>query len=150
MDSPDRVVPFIESVGMTLREMAGIEAAPGEPKRVADLNAIGDIAAVLALMAASNGYLVLGFPIATATALAQRVLDGATELNDTMIRDCVGELANVVAGQTKTLLFGTPEHFTLSTPTVVSGPPDVPAGNWWMVDFRSEVGPFRLCLRPPI
>jgi CheY-specific phosphatase CheX len=35
-----------------------------------------------------------------------------------VIGDTIGELANVVAGQSKTALKGTPYHFLLSIPTV--------------------------------
>ena len=149
MDDPNQVVPFAEAVVVTLREMAGVESATGETTKFYGPPGYGDVSAVLRLMAAGEGYLILSFPTATANALARRVLDGAAELNDAMVRDCAGEVVNVAAGQAKALLFGTPEHFTLGTPMVVNGPPALPAEPTWMVDFTSEIGAFRLYLRLP-
>jgi CheY-specific phosphatase CheX len=45
-------------------------------------------------------------------------LPDGTELSDEIIHDVVGELANVIAGQAKTMLKGTPYHFALSIPVV--------------------------------
>jgi chemotaxis protein CheX len=145
----EQVDPFIEAVLVTLREMAGVEPAAREVRPAAGQAEFGDVSAMLLLHAGGEGYLVLSFPWATATELASRVLADAAALDDGMVRDCAGELANVVAGQAKALLFGTPDHFTFSTPTVTAGPPPVPDGNWWSVDFLSEVGPFHLHLRLP-
>jgi CheY-specific phosphatase CheX len=58
-----------------------------------------------------------GFPAVTATALAARVLcDAAIEPDADLARVCLGEIANIVAGQAKALLAGTPLHFSLSAP----------------------------------
>ena len=48
----------------------------------------------------------------------RRYLPEGTALTDEMIDDVAGEFANVIAGQAKTILKGTPYHFTLSTPVV--------------------------------
>jgi CheY-specific phosphatase CheX len=45
-------------------------------------------------------------------------LPAGTELNDGIVNDVAGELANVIAGQAKTMLKGTPYHFTMSIPAV--------------------------------
>ena len=149
MDQQDRITPFAEAVVETLRDMAGVESAAGDTTQANGPQDYGDVSAMLRLMGVGDGCLILSFPMATATPLAQRILDGAAELNDAMVRDCAGELANVVAGHAKALLFGTPDHFNLATPTVVSGPPTLPAGQTWQVNFSSEVGGFRLFLRLP-
>jgi CheY-specific phosphatase CheX len=91
---------------------------------------------------------MMDFPEATAAALARRVLaEAAVELSTEMIRDCMGEVANVVAGQAKALLFGTPFHFTLSTPTVLAGHAPV-AGGSQVVVFDSDVGEFAARISP--
>ena len=73
-------------------------------------------------MGGAEGSLVLSFPAQTAEGLARRILAGAVDHVDRdLIRDCMGELGNVIAGQTKTLLVGSPYHFVFSTPTVVAG-----------------------------
>ena len=66
--------------------------------------------------------LVLSFPAQTAAALAGRVLaEVAQAPDDDLVRDCMGELANVIAGQAKTLLAETPYQLLLATPSILSG-----------------------------
>jgi CheY-specific phosphatase CheX len=63
---------------------------------------------VLGIKPATEGLLVLSFPDRTAAAITERVLaDAKEEIDETLVRDCVGEIANVIAGQAKTLLAGT-------------------------------------------
>jgi CheY-specific phosphatase CheX len=55
---------------------------------------------------------------ATAGQLAVRYLPEGTFLTEDLIDDVAGEFANVIAGQAKTILKGTPYHFSMSTPVV--------------------------------
>jgi chemotaxis protein CheX len=140
------VEAFTEAVPFALREMAGVEAIVRDSGPATGAES-ADVSAVVRLTATSGeSRLVLCFPERTAEALARRVFAGTvTEVSADLIRDCMGEVANVVAGQAKVLLVGTPAHFTLSTPTVQVGPVDVVGG--WMIRFESEAGEFgvRLC-----
>jgi chemotaxis protein CheX len=72
------------------------------------------------------------------------------EPDEDMIRDCVGELANVTAGQTRGKLTNTPYAFSMTTPTVISGmgheirhKPGMPV---LAVAFRSDCGNFAMQL----
>jgi chemotaxis protein CheX len=114
----------------------------------------GDISAVLELRSATEGFLVLSYPRQMAATLAGRVLaDVAGELDELLIRDCVGEIANVVAGQAKALLAGTPYQFTFSIPTVMTGEEAAsrpPHGRECLcVAFSSDVGEFALSITLP-
>lgn len=64
------------------------------------------------------GRLSLQVPTAVAAQLAARFLPSTTPLGDDLVDDALAEFANVIAGQAKTLLKGTPYHFTLTPPTV--------------------------------
>jgi chemotaxis protein CheX len=142
--------PFITAACTALREMAGVEVAVQGVYRKTLNHALGDIAAVIKLGSASEGFLVLGFPQRTAAALGGRILAGVTpEVDENLIRDCVGEIANVVAGQAKALLAGAPYRFAFSLPQVVMSaqefqpPPGLDAA---VVAFCSEQGGFALQL----
>jgi chemotaxis protein CheX len=116
------VEPFAAAVAAVFAEMAGCSAIVGSVRREARCRTVGEVSAVLRLKSAGEAALVLSCPRPTARALAERVLAGVSEpLDEGMIADCVGELANVIAGQAKALLAGTPNHFTFSPPTVVAG-----------------------------
>jgi chemotaxis protein CheX len=151
---PDKVrrellEPFISATQMALTEMAGTEVAVRTVYRAGHPRLLGDLAAVLPVASPTVAALVLHFPARTASALAGRVLAGVmTEPDESMTRDCMGEVANVIAGQAKTLLMGTPHHFTLSTPTVASAAdPDAiayPGAAHLVAVLTSDVGDFAL------
>lgn len=151
MDVPRELVEaFTEAVPLALREMAGVEAVArdSQPAGVAD-GFVGLAAIIRLTAAAGEGQLILSFPERTAAELARRVLAGTTEEPAAdVIGDCMGEVANVVAGQAKALLVGSPAHFTLSTPTVRTGPGEMPDGRW-VIRFDSEAGEFAAHVCPP-
>ena len=98
--------------------------------------------------------LVLSFPAQTAAALAGRVLAEVTPApDDDLVRDCMGELANVIAGQAKTLLAETPYQLLLATPSILSGAGlefgSRPDADGLVVVFGSDAGDFALqvCLK---
>lgn len=141
--------PFAEAVAITLREMAGVEAAARGAAPATGPGGFADISAVLRLSTGGEGYLVLSLPAATAAALAARILGDAVEPDEAMARDCAGELANVIAGQAKAMLVGSPHHFTFGTPRVAAGDPGLPPGDRWVAEFVSELGEFSLHLCLP-
>jgi chemotaxis protein CheX len=142
--------PFIDAVTLTFSEMAGAEVSAQGVYQKGGGTTLGEVSAVLRL-AGTDGTLVLGFPRTTALALTERILASLPEAADeNMQNDCVGEIANVVAGQAKALLAATPYHFYFSTPTVLTGlRQDIsPRADrkCLIVVFGSELGDFALQL----
>jgi len=141
--------PFISAANLTLTELAHTEPVVRSVYRTALPRTLGDVSAVLGLTAKGGEVLVLSFPAATASALAERILAEVEQVpDDELVRDCMGELANVIAGQAKTLLAETPYQLILATPVVLSGPglevgarPGVESLN---VVFASDCGDFAL------
>jgi chemotaxis protein CheX len=144
------LAPFIEAVSATLREWLGTEVVARTVYHTPLPETLGDISAALDLTSAGEGPLLLSFPRRTAAALAGRALTGTPEQPDeALVRDCMGEIANVVAGQAKALLAGTPHHFTFATPTVVAGGHEGwprRGGGYLVVLFGSDAGDFALQL----
>jgi chemotaxis protein CheX len=137
--------PFITAMRTALAEMAGAAAVARAATRTQRPPAWGDLSIVVRLTSATDGFLVLSFPQRTAAALTEQVLTGEVkEIDGDLIGDCVGEIANVVAGQAKTLLGGTPYHFSFSVSQVVNGcAPELEphAGrDWLVVVFGTDVG----------
>ena len=151
MDSSHELVEaFAEAVPAALREWAGVEAVvrASGPASAVDTGA-GLIAGIGLTMASGEGRLELLLPTQTAVELACRVLAGTVDpVGEDMVRDCMGEVANVVAGHAKALLVGRPSHFTLSTPVVRAGGLIEGTGGW-VIRFESDVGPFDVHLLPP-
>jgi len=145
--SDELVEAFSEAVPFALREMAGVEAVVRDSGPATTADGSADLAATVRLTTAvSEGRFTLSLPAATAAEMARRVLTGTTDdVSADLVRDCAGEVANVVAGQAKALLVGSPCHFALSTPTVrAGGPADPEAG--WVIRFESDAGPFAVHL----
>ncbi|HEY3325195.1 MAG TPA: chemotaxis protein CheX [Planctomycetota bacterium] len=143
--------PFCAATITTMREMAGIEIVPRCTYQKTGYRMFGDISAVLGLLGRSEGSLVLSFPEPTAEAIVKHILSEAKEeLSPGIVRDCIGEISNVIAGQARGQLMGTPYEFVLSTPTVISGTNHEirhkPSAPCLVVAFRSEVGEFALQL----
>jgi chemotaxis protein CheX len=162
--------PFIAATRAALGEMAGADLVVRAVYRKPMQRALGDIAAVIGLRPVSmesppsypstplagercrgeRAMLLLSFPRRTAAALAGRILAGvATEVDENLIRDCVGEIANVVAGQAKALLAERPVRFGFSLPQVVVNadefhPP--PGLDCLVVAFTCDRGEFALQL----
>jgi CheY-specific phosphatase CheX len=144
------LLPFVTAAHTALREMAGIESAVQGMYEKALPQALGDIAARVQLGPTREGFLVLSFPRPTAETVAQRILADVTkEVDEALIRDCVGEVANVVVGQAKALLAGVPDRITFSLPQVVVNATEIqiPTGSHALVVlFSSDVGDFALQL----
>jgi CheY-specific phosphatase CheX len=138
--------PFITATGTALGEMASTEVVVRAMSRGPGRHPSGNVCAELRFTSGIEGSVVLVFPEGTAEALAKRMLAGvSTEVDAQLIRDCMGEIGNVVAGQAKALLAASSYHFTFSLPKVAEfedfQPPLVPC---LVVAFNSDFGEFAL------
>ena len=116
------VDPFVEATRVSMSDWATTDVVVQEVYEKTFDKPYGDISALLELTSGPEEALVLGFPQRTGAGLAKRVFAGVLENLDTaIIHDCLGEFGNVIAGQAKALLAGTPYHFIFSTPSVVAG-----------------------------
>jgi CheY-specific phosphatase CheX len=150
VESKDLVVnAFTEAIGLALREMAGIEVAPRGISTQAFTRPL-EVCAYLKLKSVGEGDLAIVLSKQVAYELASRIFaQSGMEIDEAMLPDCIGEVANVVAGQAKTLLFGTPAHFVLSTPTLMPESLPHPNDERTIITIASEIGEMILCLRFP-
>jgi CheY-specific phosphatase CheX len=112
------------------------------------------VEARIRLIRPAMGNLVLSIPEEAAAILAARYLPPGTEITKTLADDVAGELANVIAGQAKTMLKGTPWHFLLSTPAVnrvpTPNPPPERQTCYRCWRIASEAGAFILEVEFPL
>ncbi len=124
--SPDQepkvIEAFISAAISTLQELAQFHAIADEMPVLDAFEKHNLVSATIRLLRRLPGTLTLLLTEESASRLAARYLPQGTALTDAIIDDVVGEIANVFAGQAKTILKGTPYHFTLSTPTVTRVP----------------------------
>jgi len=119
---PREVVDALAFAATTaLRELTQVEAWPEETSQTHNVASTEPVmSALVRLQRPLPGTMTLVLPQDTASRLAARYLPEGTALTEDIIVDVVGELANVIAGQAKTILKRTPYHFTLTPPVVTS------------------------------
>jgi chemotaxis protein CheX len=146
--------PFITAITLTMQEMVGTEVFVKANYQKRLPRTLGDVSAMIGMESECGGTLVLSCLEGAAAVLARRILgEAVAEPEPPLIRDCLGELVNVIAGQSKAILAGTRYHFMLTTPTVVAGAgleiPRAEDTSCFVIALGSDVGELALqvCIR---
>lgn len=152
---PQEVVNAFTAAAITaLQELIQVEAfADPDPQNPLAACAGTLVAASLTLMRNVPGTMSLLMTEDTASRLAACYLPDGTALNREMVDDVAGEFANVIAGQAKTVLKGTPHHYTISTPVVTravsANQPSTAAVEGLAASLQSELGRILLLVNLP-
>ena len=141
---------LVGATTVAMEELCQTPVIPRAAYRAGSLPSDAELVATIELKRAVPGWLAVGFPRTTARTLAQRYLADSPVPDDGLMLDAVGEFANVIAGQIKTMLKGTPYHFHLTTPRF--GPESLPESHedstaWLVHPFATDAGEFVVCLR---
>ena len=123
---PRVIEAFTSAAISALQELAQLEAIVDESPVLDVIENHDFVSATIRLVRTLPGTLTLILTEESAARLAARYLPIGTALTTEIINDVVGEFANVIAGQAKTILKGTPFHFMLSTPAVARAPLESP------------------------
>jgi CheY-specific phosphatase CheX len=137
------LTPFLVAVETALREVALTDSSVRAACQIPSPRLHGEVVATLELSSGAEGCLALGVSNLTAAALARRVLsETRAHIDDALICDCLGEIANVTAGQAKALLHGTPYQFTFGTPHTAAAarPPAGDIAGCLMAVMATDVG----------
>lgn len=116
---PEVVEAFSAAAVTALEELVQIAAVLDDAPRAPHASDETCVLAAVRLARRLPGRLTLSLAVQTAEDLARRYLPPGAPLTEAIIDDVVGEFANVIAGQAKTALHGTPYHYTLTLPSVV-------------------------------
>lgn len=126
LDAPEQesrvIEAFTAAAIMALQELTQLAAIVDELPAVDSVATGNWVVATVRLNRQLPGTMTLLLSNESASTLAARYLPRGTELTAEMINDVAGEFANVIAGQAKTILKGTPYHFALSAPAVTRAP----------------------------
>ena len=140
--------PFIAAVTMVLSTMAGVTPTPGKPYVKKNLNASGDISAVVGITGAHRGTISLTFTRSCAVYLVKAMLgdDIGDIIQDTC--DAVGEITNMVSGQARAGLAEMGIVLQGSTPSIIMGDnhtlSHVSASPIIAIPFSTQAGDFTL------
>lgn len=116
--------PFIEATVDTLKQMARMECSRTGLNVKMDGSTKGFISGTMGLSGPAEGFVAVTFNDHLARKIVCRMLQMQPgEETEDDIRDAVGELMNMIAGQAKAELVNTDHAFQLSLPTVIVGGP---------------------------
>jgi CheY-specific phosphatase CheX len=143
--------PFVYATLITIREMAQCEPAVQVVYRKTGYRIFGDHSALVSVSASTEGTVVLSFPRASSQELSRRMLEPlGVAVTEELVQSCLAETANIIVGQAKGALAGTPYAFAMSVPTVIAGTnhevrykPGLPC---LVASFTSAIGDFALQL----
>lgn len=155
MTAPPEVIDAFTAAAITaLKELVAVEAYPESPSgKHLDPPSRPCVCAEIELRrdksADPPGSVALVVSSETAVQLAARYLPSNAVLSPEMIDDVAGEFANVIAGQSKTLLKGTPFHFQLTTPHVKRSISLACTNSTLLLQLGCELGPVILVVDLP-
>lgn len=115
--------PFIDATRNVFSSMCRVETARKSIFVKDDYKMLGDISGVMQLSGTAAGSVVISMSAELACLVVGNMLGEppAKELNKEVM-DAMGEIINMISGQAKASLVKTKYHFTISIPTVVTGP----------------------------
>lgn len=117
--------PFIAATRKVLSTMAMIESKPQKPylKNDNQVEALGDISAVIELSGECKGSIGISFTKSCVLKIANQMLgEEISEINDE-IADMVGELVNMISGDARRELVKLGMTFTAGIPLLLRGVP---------------------------
>jgi chemotaxis protein CheX len=113
------VNPFIRATVETFKTMLNMELKTGTPMLKKDARHSYDISGVIGLSGEAQGIISISFPKVMALKIVSTLLDEEIKIVGPELTDGIGELANIIAGNTKQYL--TQYKLSISLPNVVIG-----------------------------
>lgn len=101
--------------------MAFLKPVPGKPYVITDTLVGGDISGIIGLTGEKKGAVVLSLSKKAALKIVSSMLNEQFCYINTEIRDAIGELTNIIAGDARRALAEQGHMFEAGIPTVVIG-----------------------------
>lgn len=114
--------PFLESTILVLKTMAFVEPTPGKPYIKKGGAASGDVSGIVGITGHTEGSMCLSFSKSCILHIISQMFgEEKKEVNDD-VKDAVGELTNMISGDSRKRLQEAGYTFQGSIPSVISGP----------------------------
>jgi chemotaxis protein CheX len=114
--------PFLDATMSVLKTMASAEVVPGKPYIKTGSAARGDISGVVGITGQAEGSLCLTFPREVILQVMTNMLGEEQKEITEEVKDAVGELTNMISGDSRRRLQEKGYTFQGSIPSVISGP----------------------------
>jgi chemotaxis protein CheX len=113
--------PFLEATVSVLKTMALVDPIPGKPFIKRGASTTGDVSGVVGITGDTEGSLCITFSRGCILAVISQMLgEEQREINDE-VKDAVGELTNMISGDSRRRLEEMGHHFLGAIPSVISG-----------------------------
>ncbi len=113
--------PFLEATVSVLKTVSSLEPVPGKPFIKKNLTASGDVSGIVGITGDAEGSICLTFSKECILFISSRIFaEEQKELNDE-VKDAVGELTNMVSGDSRRRLQEIGYTFHGSIPSVICG-----------------------------
>jgi chemotaxis protein CheX len=138
--------PFLEATISVLKTMAFLEPIPGNPYIKKGGVASGDISGIVGITGEAEGSLCLSFSKACILFIISKMLgEEQKEINEE-VKDAVGELTNMISGDSRRRLQEIGHSFQGAIPSVISGPghevKHITRGPILSIPFTTQAGDF--------
>ena len=138
--------PFLEATISVLKTMAFLEPIPGNPYIKKGGAASGDISGIVGITGEAEGSLCLSFSKACILFIISQMLgEEQKEINEE-VKDAVGELTNMISGDSRRRLQEIGHSFQGAIPSVISGPghevKHITRGPILSIPFTTQAGDF--------
>ncbi len=111
--------PFVISTIETFKKMLNTEAKPGKVVLKNDDLHSYDVSGIIGLSGEAQGSICMSFPKALALKVVSLLVGTEIKIVGAEVADCIGEVANIIAGNAKQHL--TQFNLSISLPKVVMG-----------------------------
>lgn len=142
----EHINPFVVATVETFKSMLRSTVTPGKLMLIKGNRIQSDISGIIGLSGGAKGCIILSFPRITALKTVSEFISEKVLAIDDVVKDAVGELANIVAGAAKKDL--TQYNINISLPTVIIGEGHEVQGGKDVIPlampFESAFGPFHL------
>ena len=145
---PKFAKPIVQATQNVLSTMAMINPEPDKPYLKKDKKALGDVTGVIGLTTdnSKQGVMSVTFTKPCAVAIVKNLLGSDVEDVVEDVKDAVGEVTNMIGGQTRQNLESIGINLSAATPTVVMGDnhsiSHVTSDKIMVVPFNTEHGSF--------
>ncbi len=117
----DLLRPFVDAATAVLETMAFTPAHAGQPYVKKDSLAKGDVTGVVGLTGEACGTVSVSFTEGSILPIVSNMLGETIEEMNDEIRDAVGEIANMISGQSRKILEEDGRLVDAAIPTVIMG-----------------------------
>lgn len=145
--------PFLEATVSVLKTMASINPVPGKPYIKKGISATGDVSGIVGITGDTEGSICITFSRECILLIISQMLgENQLEINDE-VKDAVGELTNMISGDSRRRLEEMGHHFLGAIPSVISGHgheiKHITKGPILSIPFNTQAGSFtvEVCLK---